>query len=205
MIKSRFGDKLDRWVHAVFPFLFNRPLNPNALTAWGALVSLAAAIALGFGYLVLGGLLLLAGGFFDLVDGVVARHFGSSSPFGAFFDSTVDRLVDMLLLGGLLVYLAGQGDIVGVVLAGLSMIGGVLTSYIKARAESFIPSLEGGFFERAERLLVLALGVLTGWLLTALWILAVGSIYTAVVRFVAARAAFERETRSRFDPAGEEG
>ena len=205
MIKEKLGHRIDGWVHALFPFLFHRSLNANALTAWGTGVSMTAAIALGFGHLVLGGLLLLAGGFFDLVDGVVARHFGSASPFGAFFDSTMDRLVDMALLLGVMVYLAGLGDILGVVLAGTSMIGGVLTSYIKARAESFLPSLEGGFFERAERVLVLALGVLTGWLLVALWILALGSVYTAVVRFMAARRALEREGPPRFDPAGEEG
>lgn len=205
MIKSRFGDKLDRWVHAAFPFLFKRPLNPNALTVWGTLVSVAAAIALGFGHLVLGGLLVLAGGFFDLVDGVVARHFGSSSLFGAFFDSTMDRLVDMVLLLGVLVYLAGLGDIAGIVLAGLSLIGGVMTSYIKARAEAFVPELEGGFFERAERVLVLAMGALTGWLGLALWILAVGSVYTAVTRFMAARAALERQGPLGFSPAGGEG
>ena len=204
MIKSRFGSELDGWVHAIFPFLFRRSLNPNALTAWGTAVSMAAAMALGSGHLVLGGLLVLAGGFFDLVDGVVARHTGSASPFGAFFDSTMDRLVDMALLLGVMVYLAGQGDLVGVVLAGTAMIGGVMTSYIKARAESFLPSLEGGFFERAERVLVLALGVLTGWLGFALWILALGSVYTAVVRFVAARRAFERESPARIGPAASE-
>ena len=205
MIKSRFGSELDGWVHALFPFLFRRSLNPNALTAWGTGVSMAAAVALGSGHLVLGGLLVLAGGFFDLVDGVVARHTGSASSFGAFFDSTMDRLVDMALLLGVMVYLAGQGDILGVVLAGTAMIGGVLTSYIKARAESFLPSLEGGFFERAERVLVLALGVLTGWLGVALWILALGSVYTAGVRFVAARRALEREGPASLGPAGEEG
>ena len=71
VIKSRFGSKLDATVQAVFPFLFHRPLSPNALTVLGVFVSVAAAVALGMGALVLGGILLLAGGFFDLVDGVV--------------------------------------------------------------------------------------------------------------------------------------
>lgn len=191
MIKSRFGSKLDSVVHSAFPFLFHRRLNPNVLTVVGVFVSLAAALALGMGALKLGGILLLAGGFFDLVDGVVARHFKLQSSFGAFLDSTMDRLVDMVLFLGVIVYLAGEGDQGGVILAGVAAIGGVMTSYIKARAETIIPVLDSGFFERAERVLILALGVLSGWLLACLWILAVGSVYTASARFVAARRAME--------------
>ena len=191
VIKSRFGSKLDATVQTVFPFLFHRPLSPNALTVLGVFVSVAAAVALGMGALVLGGILLLAGGFFDLVDGVVARHFERQTPFGAFLDSTMDRLVDMVLLLGVIVYLAGEGDRGGVILAGVAGIGGAMTSYIKARAETIIPVLDSGFFERAERILILALGVLSGWLIACLWILALGSVYTASARFVAARRAIE--------------
>lgn len=200
MIKSRYGQKLDAVVHRVFPFLFHslfqRPLNPNALTVAGVLVSVAAALALGSGALWVGGVLLLVGGFFDLVDGVVARHFGTQTPFGGFLDSTADRLVDMILFLGIIVYLAGQGDTGGVILAGVASIGGVLTSYIKARAETIVATLDTGFFERAERVLILAVGVLSGWLWACLWILAVGSVYTAGARFVAARRAMEQQRAS---------
>ena len=192
MIKSRYGSRLDTAVHAVFPFLFKRPLNPNTLTVLGVVVSVAAAFALGSGALWVGGVLLLVGGFFDLVDGVVARHFGTQTPFGGFLDSTADRLVDMVLFLGIIVYLAGEGEIGGVILAGIASIGGVLTSYIKARAETIVATLDTGFFERAERVLILAVGVLSGWLWVCLWILAVGSVYTAGARFVAARRAMEQ-------------
>jgi hypothetical protein len=80
MIKQQLGDRLDGWIHTAFPFLFVRPLNPDLLTVIGAIGSIAAAAAFAEGWLVCGGILMLASGFFDLVDGVVARHQGISAP-----------------------------------------------------------------------------------------------------------------------------
>ena len=74
MIKEKLGDRLDGWIHTALPFLFSRPIDPNLLTVVGALVSLLAAAAFAAGWFVIGGVGILAGGFFDLVDGVVARH-----------------------------------------------------------------------------------------------------------------------------------
>ena len=91
MIKSVVGQRLDALIHRLFPFLFWRPLDPDTLTIAGTLVSVGAAWALAESALVLGGILILAGGFFDLVDGVVAHHQGISTRFGGFLDSTLDR------------------------------------------------------------------------------------------------------------------
>ena len=88
MIKSKVGDRIDGWLHAALPFLFRHRVDPNLLTVLGALISLAAAVCLGFGEFLAGGLLILAGGFFDLIDGVVARHHGISTRFGAFLRSS---------------------------------------------------------------------------------------------------------------------
>src|SRR5262245_20247965 len=87
VIKATVGKNLDVWIRRLFPFLFWRKLDPNALTVIGAAVSTGAAAALAIGRPVAGGLLILAGGFFDLVDGVVARHRGIETRFGAFLDS----------------------------------------------------------------------------------------------------------------------
>ena len=95
MIKSVLGDRLDGWIQSAFPFLFRRRMNPNVLTVSGTLISLAAATAFALGEFPAGGLLMLAGGFFDLIDGVVARHHGVTSRFGAFLDATLDRVTDM--------------------------------------------------------------------------------------------------------------
>jgi phosphatidylglycerophosphate synthase len=183
VIKQVLGEGLDRWIHAVFPFLFKRELNPNLLTVAGVVVSCGAGAALAMGHFVTGGLLILAGGFFELVDGVVARHFKIQTLFGAFLDSTMDRLVDMVILFGVLVHYAAAGRMGVVVLVGVVLMGSVMTSYTKARAELFGPQLRSGFFERGERVVVLAVGAISGLMIPTLWVLAIGTTLTAVQRF----------------------
>ena len=126
VIKEKLGKYLDGWIHTVFPFLFKRPVNPNLLTVLGTAVSLGAAGAFAGGYFRAGALVMLAGGFFDLVDGVVARHFGTSTSFGAFLDSTLDRLVDMAVMLGLVMYYGAQGAWLPQVLASLVLVANVL-------------------------------------------------------------------------------
>ena len=96
MIKATFGRSLDSAVQKTFPFLFRRPLNPNLLSVLGVLVSLGGAVSFAAGALPLGGILLFAGGFFDLVDGAVARHNAASTSFGVTWRliHTNDRLED---------------------------------------------------------------------------------------------------------------
>jgi len=183
VVKSMFGDRVDGWLHACFPFLFHKRVSPNLLTVIGTLVSLLAAAAFAGGHFRSAGLLILAGGVFDLIDGVVARHHGISTRFGGFLDSTLDRLVDMALLVGVAVHFAASGDAPLVLLAGAALITSVLVSYAQARAELVVPDFRVGLFERAERVVVLALGALSGWLVPALWIITLGSAITVAQRF----------------------
>jgi phosphatidylglycerophosphate synthase len=187
VIKAAYGDRLDGWIHTVFPFLFARPLNPNSLTLVGVSISAGAATAFALGSFFAGGVLLLAGGFFDLVDGVVARHNGTATSFGGFLDSTMDRLVDMLVLFGLVVCYAGTGEVGMVLLTGVVLIASVMTSYAKARAEQTIKVLEGGIFERGERVGVLA----------------AGTVYTVAQRFHTAYRAMENLDAIARETAGE--
>jgi len=186
VIKEKLGARLDGWIHAAFPFLFARAVDPNLLTVVGTLVSIGAAYAFASGQLVVGGVVMLLGGFFDLVDGVVARHWGTSTSFGAFLDSTLDRLVDMALMLGLVMYYASQGDRVAEVLAAIVLVASILTSYAKARAELSIAHLPGGLLERGERFGILAAGALFGVMVPALWVLAIGTTLTAGQRMLAA-------------------
>jgi phosphatidylglycerophosphate synthase len=192
VIKSRFGDRVDGVLHTVFPWLFRARLNPNLLTVCGALVSLVAAAAFAAGRFRAAGLLIIAGGAFDLIDGVVARHHGRASRFGGFLDSTLDRLVDMALLVGVALHFAAEGDRPHVLLAGTALIVSVLVSYAQARAELVLADFRVGLFERAERIVVLALGALTGWLVPALWIITLGSAFTVAQRFAKAYQEMER-------------
>ncbi len=191
MIKSVVGHRLDAVIHRLCPFLFWRPLDPNTLTILGTLVSLGAACAFAESALVLGGLLILAGGFFDLVDGVVARHRGISTRFGAFLDSTLDRLVDMALLVGISVHYARIEEPGGVLLAGAAATATVLVSYSKARAELEGPRIDVGLLERGERIGLLAAGSILGLLGPALWLITIGSTITVAQRFAAARRALD--------------
>jgi phosphatidylglycerophosphate synthase len=203
VIKEKLGEELDRWIHAIFPFLFKRELNPNLLTLTGVFVSCGAAVALALGHFVTGGLLILAGGFFDLVDGVVARHFKIQTLFGAFLDSTMDRLVDMIILFGVLVYYAGRGQMGVVLLVGVVLMGSVMTSYTKARAELFGPQLRSGFFERGERIVVLAVGAISGLMIPVLWVLAIGTTLTAIQRFANAARALASLEQARKAPTSD--
>lgn len=182
MLKAKIGKAVDPAVRKVFPFLFKRPIDPNLLTVVGTVICLASAVAFAFDPF-WGAVILCLGGLFDLVDGVVARHHGTESNFGAWLDSTLDRLVDMAVLLGLLMFYARAGEPGLVLLVGWVLVASVMVSYAKARAERFVEHFEGGIMERAERMGLLALGALTGFLQTLLWIVAIGSTITAVQRF----------------------
>lgn len=186
MIKARLGGRLDAWLKAALPFLFRRPLDPNVLTVCGTLVSLGAAVAFGLGELVWGGVLVLAGGAFDLVDGVIARHNGSSSAFGAFLDSTLDRLVDLAIVIGLMVHYASRGEPEVVLLAGWGLAASIVVSYAKARAEHWLAHFEGGLLERGERIGLLAAGGILDLMVPVLWIIGAAGTYTAIQRVLLA-------------------
>ena len=181
MLKAKIGKGVDPVIRKVFPFLFKRPINPNLLTVVGTVICLASAVAFAFD-LRAGAIILCLGGLFDLVDGVVARHFGISTRFGAFLDSTLDRWVDAVLLAGVAVYFAKRGEPGHVALAGATTAVMVLVSYSKARAELVLERFEVGLLERAERIVILAAGVLTGYLAAALWVILIGSGITAAQR-----------------------
>jgi phosphatidylglycerophosphate synthase len=158
----------------------------------GALVSVGAASAFLAGHLRTGGWLMIASGFFDLVDGAVARHNGTTSTFGAFLDSTLDRLVDMAVLAGIALYYAGHGAPGVAVVAGVALVASVLVSYAKARAEVVMRRLDAGFFERGERMGILAFGAVTGYLPVALVVVAIGASVTALQRIAIAYREMEK-------------
>ena len=198
MIKAKFGDRLDGWLESAVPFLFRRAINPNLLTVVGTLVSIGSAAAFALGRFGWGAVLILVGGIFDLVDGVIARRHGTATAFGAFLDSTLDRLADMAILLGIMLHYAARGDAGTVLLAGVALIASVLTSYAKARAEQFVSSFEGGLLERGERLFILGVGAVSGYLVAALWILAVLGTATVGYRFALAYRELARlETAAR--------
>jgi CDP-diacylglycerol--glycerol-3-phosphate 3-phosphatidyltransferase len=186
VIKAHFGDRVDTAVRAVLSPLFRYAIHPDLLSWVGAALSLGAGMALASSELRWGAVLIAVGGVFDLVDGVMARHQGRASPFGAFLDSTLDRVADLAILVGITTHFAWDGRPEWVAVTGVALAATVLTSYIKARAERFVTRFEGGLFERAERLILLALGAWFGLLEAAVSVLAVLGAWTVATRFALA-------------------
>ena len=157
-------------------------VNPNFLTFFGVLISLWAAFEFGYGNLFTGGFVIILAGLFDMLDGEVARISRSETRFGAFYDSVIDRYSDVIILEGLLVYYARHLMLEYVVLVGVVIMGAVLTSYTRARAESLIPSCKVGFMERPERIVLLIIGGLSNRMEAVLWILAILGNWTVINR-----------------------
>jgi len=169
---------LDRLVGA----LTRLHINPNILTFTGVVISLWAAFHYGRGQLFTGSLIVILAGLFDMLDGGVARVSRSVTPFGAFYDSVIDRYSDIILLQGLMVWYARQGRLGYVVLVGVVFMGAVMTSYARARAESLILTCKVGFMERPERIVLLIIGGLANRMEAALWVLAVLGNWTVINR-----------------------
>jgi len=155
-------------------------VSPNVLTIVGFLAMVGVAWVLAQGYERPAGLLVIAVGLFDALDGALARSTGKTSSFGAFLDSTLDRFAEIALYLGLL-YLY-HGDTLASVLVYLAITGSLMVSYTRARAEGLGLECKVGFFTRLERLGVLVLGLLLERTLLALLVLAVFSNLTALQR-----------------------
>jgi CDP-diacylglycerol---glycerol-3-phosphate 3-phosphatidyltransferase len=169
-------------LNGIVRFLGHYKINPNILTFTGVLISFWAAFAFSYGAFFQAGLVIIAAGLFDMLDGEVARVTRSETNFGAFYDSVIDRYSDVIILQGLMVYYARKQMLGYVVLVGVVFMGAVLTSYARARAESLIPSCKIGFMERPERIVLLIIGALANRMEAVLWVLAVLGNWTVFNR-----------------------
>ena len=186
MFDGRFRDQVDAWVKPVGVSVKRAGIPADAITVVGLVMSVACGIAIGAGALRFGLLLMILTGIPDLLDGAVAKASGTSSQRGAFFDSVSDRVTDSLLLGGVAWYftsLAEPGVLPVVAFAALAT--GALPSYIRSKAEALGLDGRGGLVERAERFILLGLGLLFDRFLVAiLVVMIVLNLITAAQRFV---------------------
>lgn len=159
-------------------------LKPNTLTFIELAISLGAAYAIVIGYFPLGGALVLVSGLFDLLDGALARFTKQSTKFGAILDSTIDRLSEAAIFCGLLVWYMPKVATLEIVLIFAALIGSFLVSYIRARAEGLGLECRVGLFTRAERVIVLAVGLLVNQVFIALWVLVVFVYITVAQRLL---------------------
>ncbi|MFC1979534.1 CDP-alcohol phosphatidyltransferase family protein [Chloroflexota bacterium] len=163
-------------------------VTPGAITWIGFLVTAGASALIVTGHLFAAGFVVLGAGFFDMLDGALARYAGRVTLFGGILDSTVDRLSESVLLLGILVLYAREQSVVLILLVFVTLVGSLLVSYVRARAEALGLECQRGFFTRPERVIVLALGLLLNQvfesLVIALAIIAVLSFFTFGQRLI---------------------
>jgi CDP-diacylglycerol---glycerol-3-phosphate 3-phosphatidyltransferase len=171
-------------------------VTPNTLTVLGLILSILTAVIIAQGLFLAGGLLVLFAGIFDMFDGAMARARNASTTFGAFFDSTLDRYSESIILFGLLFYALRTPVMQDrfwpfryeqswmITLVFIAVVGSFMVSYAKARAEGLGLECKTGLLARPERVVILAIGLLTGAVIWALMILAIFANVTAIERIV---------------------
>jgi CDP-diacylglycerol--glycerol-3-phosphate 3-phosphatidyltransferase len=175
----KIADGLARW-------LVVTGVTPNQLTLLGFFLTCGVAVLIGYGYEWQGGLLVIAVGLFDMLDGAVARVRGMKTRFGAFLDSTLDRYSEAVLLAGVLVV---HPEVQTALLVVAALTGSLLVSYSRAKAEGKDIGVHGevGWLPRPQRVVLLAAGLITGLIIPALWVLAVFTNVTTIQRVLHVR------------------
>lgn len=181
--RKALADYLTRFIVRL---LARTRITPDILTWLGFFVAVGAAALIVTGHLFAAGFVVLIAGFFDILDGALARSTNQVTPFGGILDSTLDRLAEAVLLLGILLVYAREQRVAEVLVVGIVLIGSFLVSYIRARAEAAGLECQEGIFTRTERVIVLSLGLLLSrfnYVLTvALGIIGVFSFITVVHR-----------------------
>ena len=157
-------------------------IHPNTLTLIGVLIIVGAAFALGLDHFRLAFFIMLVANIFDFIDGKVAHRLKLQSEFGAFWDSTLDRFSDLALLVGLIYLYSSVGRTDYVMVAALTLIFSIMTSYTRARAESLVERCKVGFMERPERIVLLMIGAATNRMAGVLWVVLTLSILAVANR-----------------------
>lgn len=181
---SHYKESLHGVADPVARLLSRAHVRPNQLTVLGLGVSMIAAHAFFQGRLGLAAALLAVAGLFDFFDGSLARLAGSESAFGAFLDSVVDRYSDLVVLLGIVLYYERADQSGGVFFTMATLVGTIMVSYTKARAQSIGMRCEIGLMERPERMIVLIAGGVFHLLTPAVIVLAILTNLTAIHRIV---------------------
>ncbi|GAA5526860.1 CDP-alcohol phosphatidyltransferase family protein [Herpetosiphon gulosus] len=185
-----YSTGIKRWARQlmenfVAPVLSRLGITPNMVTLIGVLLTAGVAAVLANGSLQVGGVLLILSSIFDLFDGALARATNQSSRFGAFFDSIMDRYSEAVVFFGLLIFIHTKmvgSTTLALTLVYCSIIGSIMVSYARARAEGLSIPCETGWLGRPERITILCTCLILNWLMAGLWILAIFTNITAIQR-----------------------
>jgi len=178
MLSEKLGHALDKPLEKLARKI---PFSPNSLSITGFIITLFACYILSFD-LLWGGVLILVGALFDILDGVVARTHNRMTRFGAFLDSVLDRYSDAFMLLAIAYYMGKISNATGVMLSLGTLLGSFLISYSRARAEGIGEECKYGIMERPERLILLSIGSISGFIIPILWALVVLTHFTVMQR-----------------------
>jgi CDP-diacylglycerol--glycerol-3-phosphate 3-phosphatidyltransferase len=205
MFGASIGRGGQRIIDAMVRWLAHGHINPNILTVIGVSINVGSGLLFGYGRFFWAGIVLIVANLFDMLDGQVARLSGRVTSFGGFLDSSLDRLSDMVVFVGLMIFYARETEYhstLNVFLAGVALMGSVMVSYASARAESLIPKCDVGFLRRPERVVLLIIGALSthpgshnffaNRMPAVLWVLAIGSYWTFAHRMLHTRRELDK-------------
>jgi CDP-diacylglycerol--glycerol-3-phosphate 3-phosphatidyltransferase len=187
-----YKEALRQLLHPLVRLLSAMRVRPDSLTAAGWALATVAAVLFALGYVRTAGAVMLFAGLFDALDGAVARESGRMSAFGAFLDSTLDRLSESAIFAGVIFFYAASARPFEALLTGVAMAFSLGTSYARARAEGLGIPCEVGLLERAGRVVILSVFSLAGFLTTGIALVAAGALITTAQRILHVR----RLTRS---------
>ena len=181
--RTRLRALISRWFEVpMVRILVTLHFTPNRVTVLGLLITFGAGILIAFEYPLAGGITVLAAGIFDLLDGALARETGRSTRFGAFLDSLTDRIGETCVLGGILVLALSRGDLPMAFLAYAACASCFLVSYARARAEGLEAPGAVGLMTRPERVVLLSMGLITGFISPVLAVVTALSLITVFQR-----------------------
>lgn len=181
--RARLRALISKWFEVpMVRILVTLHFTPNRVTVFGLLITFGAGILIAFEYPLAGGITVLAAGIFDLLDGALARETGRSTRFGAFLDSLTDRIGETCVLGGILALALSREDLLMAFLAYAACASCFLVSYARARAEGLEAPGAVGLMTRPERVVLLSMGLITGFISPVLALVTALSLVTVFQR-----------------------
>jgi CDP-diacylglycerol--glycerol-3-phosphate 3-phosphatidyltransferase len=198
MIGASIGRGAMTIINAMVRGIASAGIHPNILTTVGVMINVGCGVLFGFGQFFWAGIVLIVANLFDMLDGNVARLTGRVTRFGAFLDSSLDRVSDMVCFIGIIIFYSRntpEHSVLNVFLGGVGLLGSVMVSYTTARSEALGIKSNVGFLQRPERIVLFIIGALSTWdwsstnffanrMPQVLWILAIGSTWTFVQRMI---------------------
>lgn len=183
-IREFFGTQLRRGFVPMLSALRWLKVTPNQVTIAGTILNMAAAALVIADHLIYAGIVFLVAGCFDMLDGALARLAQKVTPFGAFLDSTLDRVSEGVVLAAIAYLLTVEGRAIDAALVVLALMGGMLVSYTRARAESLGLECKVGLMSRPERIILIALGLFFDVLPYVIYIMLALTVFTVIQRVV---------------------